>query len=38
MIEQKDSEIADKNATIKAYLDKIVNFYFYLKLLHLYID
>ncbi|XP_039055568.1 nuclear-pore anchor-like isoform X2 [Hibiscus syriacus] len=25
MIEQKDSEIADKNATIKAYLDKIVN-------------
>ncbi|XVF77755.1 hypothetical protein PTKIN_Ptkin14bG0072200 [Pterospermum kingtungense] len=25
MIEQKDLEIADKNATIKAYLDKIVN-------------
>ncbi|KAK8526986.1 hypothetical protein V6N13_084854 [Hibiscus sabdariffa] len=25
MIEQKDSEIIDKNATIKAYLDKIVN-------------
>ncbi|KAK8648810.1 hypothetical protein V6N13_129553 [Hibiscus sabdariffa] len=25
MIEQKDSEISDKNTTIKAYLDKIVN-------------
>ena len=28
MIEQKDLEIADKNAAIKIYLDKIVMFFF----------
>lgn len=37
MLEQKDLEISEKNATIKSYLDKIVSFHFCSIYLYIYI-